>query len=196
MSLPADPRARCRWALAAALGAALLIALPRSAATGPEPSIDAVFAPSGEARKAHAFIERELKSARKSVEVAMFIFTSGRLAEALIDAKRNGCAVRVLMDARSAKSVPYSKHTELARAGVEVKLVKLGGSGVRAPKFHHKYCLIDGATLLTGSYNWSVSGDENNHENLVRIRHRGLARAYAGEFERVWRSRKLASRVR
>jgi lipopolysaccharide export system ATP-binding protein len=80
--------------------------------------------------------------------------------------------------------------------GIEVRLVKLPGKGVRAAKFHHKYCVIDGATLLTGSYNWTVSADEVNHENLLRIRHKGLARRYTAEFDKVWKNGKLALKVR
>jgi phosphatidylserine/phosphatidylglycerophosphate/cardiolipin synthase-like enzyme len=51
---------------------------------------------------------------------------------------------------------------------------------------HHKFMVIDGEIVVTGSYNWSAAAEERNDENLVVIRDRGVAGAFEREFERIW----------
>ena len=46
--------------------------------------------------------------------------------------------------------------------------------------------LFDGATLLTGSYNWTRSAADKNQENIVRTTNPELARAFSKTFERLW----------
>jgi phosphatidylserine/phosphatidylglycerophosphate/cardiolipin synthase-like enzyme len=42
---------------------------------------------------------------------------------------------------------------------------------------HHKFALFDNARLLTGSYNWTRSAPEHNHENFVVTNSRKLVMA-------------------
>jgi phosphatidylserine/phosphatidylglycerophosphate/cardiolipin synthase-like enzyme len=126
----------------------------------------------------------ELNRARTSIDVAMFLFTSQTLSDALIAAKGRGVQVRVIMDNYNARHVNLSKNHELAAGGVQVKL-HTTPAGI---KFHHKFCVIDGATTLTGSYNWSESADESNYENYATIHDPAIARAYGTEFDSLWTS--------
>ena len=44
--------------------------------------------------------------------------------------------------------------------------------------------MIDGATVITGSYNWTASAEEENAENLLVIRGKPkLAAAYERNFQ-------------
>lgn len=162
------------------------------------PAVEVRFAPSGERRVLHRLISAELRRARSQIELALFILTSRDLTADLIRARRRGVRVRALLDARSASEIRRSQHAALIKGGVQVKLVSLKGAGPLGAKYHHKYCVIDGSVVLTGSYNWTVGGDELNHENLLRLRHRPTARAYRAQFERVWsdaaRTRELRRR--
>jgi len=62
-----------------------------------------------------------------------------------------------------------------------------GGSGIR---LHHKFVVIDfdkpTARVYTGSYNFSVPADTQNGENLVLIKDRRVAVAYAVEALRIF----------
>lgn len=178
--------------LLAALGLlALAVALlqPSWAQSGGKTAV--IFTPTGEDRQVHQALMGEVKSARKSIDVAIFNFTSRRLSNALINAAKK-TRVRVLMDERSAKKITISQHRELAKGGVAVKLVHLPGSGIRAPKFHHKFVVFDGRTVATGSFNWTVGADEVNFENILFVRDKSLARKFTTEFERIWKDDKLA----
>lgn len=51
---------------------------------------------------------------------------------------------------------------------------------------HHKFAVIDGQTVITGSYNWSDNADDNNFENIVVIQYPDLAAAYTEQFDSIW----------
>ena len=69
---------------------------------------------------------------------------------------------------------------------------RLAASGVpvavdRSPHhMHHKFALFDGARLLTGSYNWTRSGDRYNHVNLMLTTDPRLVGKYVKAFEEMW----------
>ena len=50
---------------------------------------------------------------------------------------------------------------------------------------HHKVFVLDGTTVIFGSFNFSANADRDNDENCLIVDDPGLAGAFAGEFERV-----------
>ena len=51
-------------------------------------------------------------------------------------------------------------------------------------KAHNKVMIIDGQTVITGSYNFTLTADEKNAENLLVIRGRPvIANAYRRNIE-------------
>jgi phosphatidylserine/phosphatidylglycerophosphate/cardiolipin synthase-like enzyme len=51
---------------------------------------------------------------------------------------------------------------------------------------HHKFAVLDGATLLNGSYNWTRSAGSFNEENLVVSSEPKLVQSFARHFEGMW----------
>jgi phosphatidylserine/phosphatidylglycerophosphate/cardiolipin synthase-like enzyme len=51
---------------------------------------------------------------------------------------------------------------------------------------HHKVIILDGETVITGSYNFTARAEETNDENLLIIDDPELAALYLEEFERVY----------
>lgn len=156
---------------------------------------DVLFSPTGSARLLERRISQELATARRRVVVAVYQFTSKPLAEALAQAKRRGVEVQVLVDGSQASNKLFPIETLLA-AGIPVRTVwpdgrKGGGGEMFRPKFHHKYCVIDGERVITGSFNWTVLADESNHENLVIIADRGIAGQYVEQFDRIWKDTRI-----
>ena len=43
---------------------------------------------------------------------------------------------------------------------------------------HNKVMIIDGETVITGSFNFTKAAEENNAENLIVLRDRKLAERY------------------
>lgn len=76
---------------------------------------------------------------------------------------------------------PGSDIERLARAGVPVR------QDETEFHMHHKFALFDGEVLLTGSFNWTRSANEENHENALFTDDAALVRLYQAEFERCWK---------
>ena len=48
---------------------------------------------------------------------------------------------------------------------------------------HNKVMVIDGETVITGSFNFTKAAEENNAENLLVIRDRTLAERYTKNWQ-------------
>jgi len=137
-------------------------------------SVRVYFTPSGSPTAA---IIETLDNARGSVHVQAYSFTSGPIAAALKRAHDRGVAVRVILD-KSQKSEKYSSATFLTRAGIAVWI-----DGKHAIA-HNKVMVVDGRTVITGSFNFTKSAEERNAENLLVINDGRIANRYLANWER------------
>jgi phosphatidylserine/phosphatidylglycerophosphate/cardiolipin synthase-like enzyme len=122
-----------------------------------------------------------INRANRSVYVAVYSFTRDSLATALIYAKERGVEVRVVIERERAYE-QGSEYPMLKSAGVDVRLD--GNPNL----MHHKFMVIDGYIVVTGSYNWSSAAEDRNDENIVVIFDRDVAQRFVQEFERVWQT--------
>ncbi|MBM4261572.1 MAG: DUF1669 domain-containing protein [Deltaproteobacteria bacterium] len=149
--------------------------------------VQACFSPQG---KCSAHISREIDQAKKEILVAVYVFTSEQLAEALAQAKKRGVVVQVVVDqefdARNDKS--KVKYLEQQRIAVRRHSGQKAATADRDNGLmHQKFAVIDRNTLLTGSYNWTHSADKLNDENLLMFRDAGpLAEEYRKVFMQLW----------
>lgn len=51
---------------------------------------------------------------------------------------------------------------------------------------HHKFAVLDGATLLNGSYNWTRSAATFNEENLIATSDAALVATFSRQFQEMW----------
>ncbi|MEK7865988.1 MAG: phospholipase D-like domain-containing protein [Planctomycetota bacterium] len=168
-----------------ALAAAIVVVCFSRAETAPAPNAAVYFAPTGEERRVHQALEDLLESAKREVVIAVYQFTSPELGK-LVNKTAKRVKVRILLDEDQTQG-RYSQHEYLqGKDGPELKYVRLPGSGAEREKFHHKFCVVDGETVATGSYNWTVLADEKNYENLLILRDPRIAQEYLAEFDRVW----------
>ena len=144
----------------------LLLLLP--ACRRSEPTVEVHFSPKGGCTKA---IVDELAAAKTSVLVQAYSFTSNDIAKALVEAHARGVEARVVLD-KSQKSEKYTRATYLANHGIPVLIDS------RHNINHNKVFIIDGATVITGSFNFSENAEEHNAENLVIIRDGVIADKY------------------
>jgi len=154
-------------------------------------AVQACFSPLG---KCSNHLVRELSQAQKEILVAVYAFTSEELAWALAKARQRGVKVQVVLDQEFDANNESSKRLLLEQQGVPVRRV----SGLSTPNrergaglMHQKFAVIDHKVVLTGSYNWTVSADKFNDENLLIFRDAGpLADDYRKEFFRLWEKKK------
>ena len=177
----------------AALAATMLFPLMTFLAVGraAEMVVQACFSPQG---KCSAHILREVDQAKKELLVAVYAFTNDNLASALVQAKKRGVMVQVVIDREfdagnekskgkffDAQKIPLRRMT-----GAKSKTGDRDGG-----LMHQKFAVIDRRIVLTGTYNWTHAADSLNDENLLLFRDAGpLAEEYRKAFLQLW-ERKL-----
>lgn len=155
-----------------------------------EMMVQACFSPLG---KCSSYIVRELAEAKKEILVAIYAFTSDELANAVLQARKRGVVVQVLIDREFDASNVNSKGKFLETQKIPLRRV----SGLRSSPadkesglMHQKFAVIDRRVVFTGSYNWTYSADALNHENLLLFRDAGpLAEEYRKVFFRLWETK-------
>jgi phosphatidylserine/phosphatidylglycerophosphate/cardiolipin synthase-like enzyme len=136
-------------------------------------SINVYFSPGGGCTQA---IVHEIDAAQKSIDIQAYTFTSSPIADAVLAALNRGVAVRVILD-KSQEREPYSSLNFLYAGGVPIWVDENYAIA------HNKIILIDGTTILTGSFNFTREAETENAENLLVIQdHPSLYRAYANNF--------------
>ena len=124
-----------------------------------------------------------IRSARRSLKVQAYVFTSRAIADAMVAAHRRGVKVEVLADAQMNRREKGNAIPRLLAGGVPVAFE------TRYNAAHNKVLIVDaegpGCAVLTGSYNFTWSAHKRNAENLLIVRgHCALARAYRDNWQR------------
>ncbi len=136
-------------------------------------TIDVYFSPRGGATEA---IVREIASARSEILVQAYSFTSAPIAKALLDARKRGVRVEVVLD-RSQRKEKYTSADFLLHGGIDTYIDS------RHAISHNKIMIIDRITLITGSFNFTKAAEEKNAENLLVMKNnRPLADRYILNF--------------
>jgi len=141
--------------------------------------VETYFSPDDHPEQA---VRKELSAAREKIDFLTFSFTSDTLGQELRKAASRSVRVRGVFDDSQLRSGWGSEYAGLLAAGIPVCR---DGS---VEKMHHKVIVIDGLTVITGSYNFSAAAEEVNDENLLIIEDPGLAGAFLIEFERIYSS--------
>jgi len=105
---------------------------------------------------------RFLSSAESTIEVAVYTFTSERIASVLAAAAERGVQVRVLLDGAPVGGIEDAEHRVvggLLAAGVEVRWLAGGPDIVKRYRYlHAKYAVVDARAAWIGSENFGDAG--------------------------------------
>lgn len=153
----------------------LLLTLRRKRGS-PSPFIDVFFFPDESLVNANSLIET-ISSSRHSLDVCVYCFTDQKLLDAVISAHLNGVAVRVITDNEEQNK---SRILQLRAAGIQVRTDKSGFF------MHHKFSIVDGETLLTGSLNWTSQGLHGNQENVIVTNRKEIVKPFVLQFDKLW----------
>jgi phosphatidylserine/phosphatidylglycerophosphate/cardiolipin synthase-like enzyme len=118
-------------------------------------------------------------SAQSQVRFMAFSFTHDGLGQALLAQAQAGVDVQGIFETRGSET----ESSELRRLFCAGLPMRQDGN----PRtFHHKVIVIDEATVVTGSLNFSENADSSNDENMVVVSNRDLAALYLQEFASRW----------
>jgi phosphatidylserine/phosphatidylglycerophosphate/cardiolipin synthase-like enzyme len=112
-----------------------------------------------------------LEVATNSVYVQAYSFTSAPIAKALVNAHKRNVKVQVILD-DSQRTEKYSEADFLDHYGLAPLI------DARHAIAHNKVMIIDGAVVITGSFNFTKAAEEKNAENLLVINDPVLAKQY------------------
>ena len=150
-------------------------------------SVDVAFSPAGGITN---MIVSELAKANKSIQIQAYSFTSPEIIKALIDAKKRGVDVRIIIDksnvAGEDKDSPRSqKEKDLLRSIVDNGIPLKVDSDFQIA--HSKIMIVDSTDVITGSFNFSYSAEHNNAENcLILHGNKQLAEEYMQNWQWRW----------
>ncbi len=164
----------------------------------PATDMDVIFSPQPFERSHLAKAIELIGGAERSLDIAMYSFSDGRVLHAIEDAIDRGVIVRVVYNgALDHKSDPAgTMSARIEEAGADVRYIN--------KIMHNKFVIIDGpqedvahadtAWLMSGSGNWSTSAGTRYDENTIVTKgHRELNLRFQREFNLLWEnSRDLA----
>ncbi len=130
-----------------------------------------------------------INSSKKSIDIAMYDFTSRPLAQSIVSAKKRGISIRIVLDKKSnnPKENRYTKYLYLKNNGIDVRFAKPHRHWDRDGIMHNKFAVFDGNIVSSGSANWTASAFAMNDENIVIIHRFDIANVYEKEFEILWK---------
>lgn len=127
----------------------------------PPAETEVFFSPKGGCQDA---IVRELKRARKEILVQAYSFTADPITFGLVEAKKRGVHVEILLD----KSNEEDAHSDLhILTDNQVPLLIDSKHAIA----HNKIMVIDRKVVVTGSFNFTNQAEHENAENLLILSH-------------------------
>jgi phosphatidylserine/phosphatidylglycerophosphate/cardiolipin synthase-like enzyme len=121
-----------------------------------------------------------LQSAQHSIYFLAYSFTSDDLADAILQRARQGVKVAGVFETSQTENSAASEYERLRRTAMDVRL------DGNPRSMHHKVFIIDGKTVVTGSYNFSSNAEHTNDENTLVIHNAEIAAKYETEFKKIY----------
>lgn len=111
-----------------------------------------------------------IDSANSSIYISAFYLTENTIYDAIVRARDRGVTIQGVFDYRGWRNA-YAEADDI---------IAWGGGVVDANPgvYHHKFMVVDGQIVWTGSTNFSNSGFNQNDENSVVIHNAAVARQY------------------
>ncbi len=120
-----------------------------------------------------------IRNAKHSIKICVFTISENVISEEIIAAMKKGVAVTIITD-----------NDKINDKGSDIRWLSDEGIRIRIDEasshMHHKFCIVDKKTLLTGSYNWTKSAADRNQENLLVTEDPKMVKAYLNEYQKLW----------
>ena len=124
----------------------------------------------------------KLSDASEEILIAMAWFTNNELLNATIQCLRRGVKVKLILLDDIINHCDFGADFNLFIAEKESEFYLYPPS---MNFMHHKFCVIDGKTLITGSYNWTNYAENRNLENIVVSDDSSLISGYTACFNHM-----------
>jgi phosphatidylserine/phosphatidylglycerophosphate/cardiolipin synthase-like enzyme len=121
-----------------------------------------------------------------SIKAAVFSFTNGEIAQALMRAHRRGIEIEIVTDISCIKD-KFNKIDMLKKAGIKIFVYNPRNTSIFNNIMHNKFVLFgknvgNKSLLWTGSFNFTKSAKINNQENIIIVDEMHLIERYRKQF--------------
>ncbi|WP_196157147.1 phospholipase D-like domain-containing protein [Reinekea sp. G2M2-21] len=120
-----------------------------------------------------------IDAAVQSLDICVFTISDNQLRDALFKAHRRGVTLRIITDNDKTDDIG-SDIDDLNASGIPVR------EDTTRHHMHHKFAIADRKRLATGSFNWTRSASQFNHENVLILEDESIIERFCVEFERLW----------
>jgi phosphatidylserine/phosphatidylglycerophosphate/cardiolipin synthase-like enzyme len=132
-----------------------------------------------------------LAEAKTSLDLALYDLDLGPETETVVigaieDAGRRGVAVRLAYNADFRAPIPVPPPPKAKPEDIERLTVPTRAIPGIPDLMHHKFVVRDGASVWTGSTNWTDESWSREENVIVTVDSRELAHAYTLAFEELW----------
>lgn len=121
-----------------------------------------------------------IQNSKESIHIAMYYLTHKRIVEDLIEAKKRGVDVKIILDGSFVRD-GYAPHDKLREAGIPVKIENWRS------KLHSKNAIFDGKIVTIGSTNWTSTAELVNDENMLIVYDEKIAKKVEKNFQKMWK---------
>ena len=122
-----------------------------------------------------------IDSAKQSIDVEIYVFTSDDALQALKRASDRGVAIRVIIEKRVSNDDNWKIFNDLKVYGIKVKWASIDYALT-----HAKFVIVDGKRVLVGSHNFSQHAMYKNREAGVILTGEKIANDFQQVFEEDW----------
>ncbi len=147
------------------------------------------------------FVVPVLDAAKKTIDVTSFDFTLPSVTNALINAKKRGVAVRVILDEQEGNSdlkaseSPDGKPFNALEA-LQKDNIPVANGGRSNGLMHNKMIIVDSSTLFMGSWNMSYNDTFRNNNNLLKITDPTLIANYQAKFNEGFVDKRFGAKAK
>lgn len=134
-----------------------------------------------------------IENEKEDIHAAVYCLTHRGIIKALMDARKRGVNVDIIVDPMTVKARAPLKR--MAQAGINVYVWSPKAldkrertkNGKKEPKplMHNKFCVFGNKTVWTGSFNFTSQASVTNQENVVVLHDPEAGKKYIEDFERV-----------
>ena len=125
-----------------------------------------------------------INSSKKTLNIAIYEIDHPDIVKAIVEAKKRGVKVEMVMDDRMRKEWAYKR---LINEKIPIVFDD------REPFMHNKFVVIDSQVVITGSTNFKESCIYRNDNNVVVINSRLIALNYLKEFYEMFEDKRFGA---
>jgi hypothetical protein len=126
-------------------------------------------------------IQQEIRKAKRTIFIAVAWFTNKDIFEELVAKAKEGCTINLML---SNDTINNESSIDFERLNIGNSKVFFVGDGDKE-LMHNKFCVIDGNTVITGSYNWSYKAEKNVENITITSGDQTLAQQFINEFNNI-----------